>query len=93
MAEIVATFRKDPDAKLPYTIDWSDWLESAETISASTWTVPSGITKDSDTFGDTSTRIWLTGGTAGTKYTLTNTITVSSGKIDERSICIVAEER
>jgi hypothetical protein len=51
---------KDPDAVVDYRIDWSDRL-NGDTIAISTWTVPSGITKDSDTHDNTTTTIWLSG--------------------------------
>lgn len=39
---------KDPDAKLPYTVDWSPWLAGeGDTIASVTWIVPDGITKES----------------------------------------------
>ena len=28
----VATFKKDPDATLDYTLDWSQWLPTGDTI-------------------------------------------------------------
>lgn len=92
MAQI-QTFRKDPDSVLDYGIDWSTWLASGETISTSAWTVPTGITKDSDSKGDTSTLVWLSGGTAGVVYTLANKITTSDSRTVERSIEIIVEER
>lgn len=88
---------------LDYGMDWSDWLQteaerlagtdSADTISTSTWTVPTGITKDSDSKGDRSTLIWLSGGTAGATYTLTNKIVTTGGRTCERSIEIIVEQR
>ena len=87
------TFRKDPDAELDYGFDWSDWLATGETITASAWTVPDGITEESKAFSDTATEIWLSGGTAGTSYTLQNEITTSAGRIDERSFLIMVAER
>ena len=89
----IQTFRKDPDSVLDYGIDWSTWLASGETISTSTWTVPAGITKDSDSKGDTSTLMWLSGGTAGETYSLANKITTTDGRTCERSIRIIVEQR
>lgn len=89
----IQSFRKDPASILDYGVDWSDWLASGETISASTWTIPTGITKDSDSKGDESTVIWLSGGTAGATYTLENKITTSDNRTVERSIQIIVEQR
>jgi len=86
---------KDPNAVLDYSIDWSTWLATSETISASSWTVPTGITQTTPapSFTNTVTTIWLLGGTAGTTYTLTNHITTNQGRQDDRSITIQVVER
>ena len=102
---------KDPASVEPYFIVWcsrngtndgsatdTGELQGA-TISTSTWSVPSGITKDSDNKNgvsigavdyavNTVTTIWLSGGTAGTVYTLTNTITTSDGRTLVKSIAV-----
>lgn len=84
---------KDPNAVLDYEIDWSSWLATSETISTSTWTVPTGITKDSDTHTTTTTTAWLSGGTAGNIYTLTNRIVTNQGRTEDRSIYVPCAER
>ena len=85
----------DPQAKLDYAVDWSAWLQSGETISASTWTVPAGITEATPEPSNTATvaTIWLTGGTAGQLYTVTNHITTSMGREDDRSLFLRVIER
>jgi len=70
-------FTKEPTEVLDYQIDWSDWL-GALTISSSSWSVPSGITKVTDDKTATSTLIRLSGGTWGEVYELSNTITAGS---------------
>ena len=90
---IIQSFRKDPDSVLDYGIDWSTWLASGETISTSTWTVPVGITKDSDSKGDTSTLVWLSGGTTGETYELANKIVTSDSRTVERTIEIIVGQR
>lgn len=80
-------FAKDPDATLDYIVDWSDWL-STDTISTSTWTVPTGVTKVTDTKTDTSATIWVSGGTAGTNYALANKIVTAAGRTEEKSITL-----
>jgi len=83
------TEAKDPDAVLDYTIDWDDnVLVTGETISTSTWTVPTGITKDSDTKTNGTATITLSGGTAGEEYILTNKIVTSASRTYEKSIIV-----
>jgi hypothetical protein len=84
---------KDPGATLDYVVNWTDWLAAGETISTSTFTVSSGITKDSETNTTTKGTVWLSGGTAGTTYTATNRITTNQSRTDERTIEIRVEQR
>jgi hypothetical protein len=73
-----------------------------ETISTTEWTVPSGITKDSDntdavtirgvSYGvNTAATIWLSGATVG-EHTLTNKITTSDSRTLSQSITIEVKE-
>ena len=87
------TFIKDPDAVLDYKNDWSAWLDD-DTIAASTWTALSDeITIDSDSFDDTTTTAWISGGVAGQSYIITNHITTASGREDDRSFKVTVKER
>lgn len=86
------TFVKDPNATLDYQIDWSAWL-GTDTITASTWIVPTGITKTNDTFTSTTATIWLAGGTVGSQYVVTNRITTGGGRTEDRSITVVVRDR
>lgn len=84
---------KDPNAKLDYGFDWSAWLVT-DTITASTWVVsPAGPTLSGATFSPTKTTIWVDGGTADTKYRLTNHITTTAGRIDDRSFNLKIKEQ
>ena len=85
-------FTKDPQAVLDYEIDWSAWLEE-DTISASEWTVPDGLTLESDSFADTTTMAWLSGGTAGTNYDVTCEIVTDGGRTDDRTITIQVKQK
>lgn len=80
-------FVKDPDEVLDYVRDWSALLGD-DTIATSTWTVPSGITKDSDTNTTTTATIWLSGGTLGTDYALVNRITTAGGRTHDKTLTI-----
>lgn len=86
-------FNKDPNAVLDYGFDWSSWLQTGETISSATWTVPTGITKTSQTESTTETIVWLSGGTAGTSYDVSCRIVTSQGRTDDRTMTIKVAER
>ena len=85
-------FMKDPDAILDYSIDWSAWLGS-DTISTSSWSVPTGITKVSDSKTTTVTTIWLSGGTEGPTYAVVNHIKTAAGREDDRTLYIKVKSR
>jgi hypothetical protein len=84
---------KDPNAKLDYGIDWSLWLETGETISASIWTLVDGIVGTAASFSSTQTLIWISGGDDGKSYHIANRITTSAGRIDERTLLIKVKSR
>lgn len=91
MSNETATFCKDPDSVVNYSIDWSDWLDS-DTISTSTWAADTGLTVDSDSETTTVATAIVSSGTAGTAYGLTNTITTAAGLTAERTITIMVQE-
>lgn len=74
---MLGTLTKGPSDILVYTIDWSDWLNSGDSIATSTWSLTSGVTKVTDTSTASTTVIKVSGGTNGTSYTLTNTVTTT----------------
>ena len=84
---------KDPDAILEYGFDLTDWLVDSDTIANASWTVPTGLTKGTETKTDTITTVVISGGTAGNEYKITDRITTTAGRVDDRSIMIVVAER
>jgi hypothetical protein len=78
---------KDPAEVLDYSMDWKARL-ATDTISTSTWTVPSGITKNTDSFAATATTIWLSAGVLGKTYILTNTIVTAGGRTMDQSVAL-----
>ncbi len=77
---------KDPDAVLDYTLDWSRELVGGDTIIAAVFTPDTGITIDSDSFTDSTTTVWLSGGEDGTTYEVSVHITTAAGRQDDRVI-------
>lgn len=84
---------KDPDATLDWVFDWAAWLRSGETISTSTFTVSPGITLGTTSNTVSTATAWLSGGSSGEPYILSNKITTNQGRIDERSITIRVTNR
>lgn len=106
MGNPVRVFPKDPQSTLDYEIDWANggandgsatdygWLQG-DTIKTSTWAATTGITVVSSSMTTTKTIVWLSGGTAGSSYEVTNTITTNNtpARIDQRTIRIEVQER
>jgi hypothetical protein len=84
------------------------FLLEDEIITASTWTAyafPVGnptvvewepttdLTIDSDSFTDTTATVWLSGGTVGDKFLVTNHVTTDQGREDDWTIQIKIREQ
>lgn len=83
---------KDPEAELIYTLDWSEWLPTGDTVSAVSWTIqarandPAPLVKGTaGVQSGTKTYVELTGGQVTKVYTVTAEITTTDGLIDRRS--------
>jgi hypothetical protein len=74
----MGTFRKYADETFPYGCDWR--LPAGDTIVSSTWDIPAGLTKGADTFDETSTTVWLSGGAPGDAYDATNHVVTAAGR-------------
>lgn len=83
---------KDPNAILDYGFDWSDWLIT-DTIATSTWAVPSGLVLEDEAYDNTTAVIWLSGGTLGQTYRVTNTIITNNGRQEDRTLIVIMKER
>lgn len=84
---------KDPNATLEFGRDWSTWLPAGDTIVTSTWIIPTGLTKTDESNTTTTATVWLSGGTLGQSYEITNRIVTAQGRTDDRSIQIVVLNR
>lgn len=83
---------KDPNAVLDYSLDWSAWL-GADTIASSSWTLGSTLVEDSKSFTDTTTTIWLSGGSDSDVVNVVNRITTAGGRTDDRTVTLTIAER
>ena len=86
-------FIQDPQAVLDYPFDWSTYL-AGDTIQTSAFVADSGIVVESDTILDSSnTVVWLSGGTKGKRYAVTNHVLTAGGRDDEWTIYVLVKER
>lgn len=81
------TSLKDPDEVLDYGFAWTAWL-GGDTITSSTWVVPVGLTKGTDTFDASTTTVWVSGGVSGSAYTVVNRVVTAGGRTAERALRI-----
>jgi len=83
---------KAPNSKLDYSIDWTDWLGSGDSIATSTWDTPEGITVVEENSDASYATIWLEGGTLGESYEFNNTIISDRGRKESQSLVVVVNE-
>lgn len=83
---------KSPTDKKRYTIDYSDWLDSGETLDTVTYAVDAGtatVTDDSIS-GDGLTAIFfINGGAVGTDFNVAVQATTSVGQVKNDHIAFV----
>lgn len=93
----MAIFLKDPAAVIDYAIDWQSAYLAGATIIDSRWQVapdvPGGlaIVVTAEAVGRCVAT--LAGGRRGCSYRLTNHVTLSDGRSDERSLDVRVEDR
>lgn len=84
---------KDPQEVLDYTLDYSGRIPAGDTIVQSSWSVPSGLTAGTTNHANRQTTIWLSGGTDGQGYEITNTVTTAQGRVLEQTVFLVVLSR
>jgi hypothetical protein len=87
---------KDPDEVTDFSVDWNrsaasaadgtGYLAAGETVTVSTWSVPTGLSKGTDSKTTTTTTVWLSGGTLGEDYDVVNHITTSQGRQADKTV-------
>ena len=79
-------FSQRTDAVLDYGFEWD--LADGESLFQSVCTVPAGLRKITQTMGVNITVVWLTGGTSGQDYTVSNHVTTDQGREDTKSFVL-----
>lgn len=94
-----AYIEKDPYAVLDYTIDWTNWMPSGDTISGITVTAEtisgdsSPLAVDSSSNTDYLVTAYISAGTVGNIYNVEYKITTTNGLQDSRNFRIKVIER
>lgn len=92
---------KDVEAQLIYTFDWSQWLDTGDTISSVDYEVaarrndPTPLVNESSGVANsgTTTYIELSGGQIDKVYVVSAKVTTTNGLIDRRSFRVKVENR
>lgn len=92
---MASSFIKDPTAVEDFKWDWSNWLDTGETIVSHTIADVTGITKDSssETDTDTSVTAWYSGGTNLENYDVKCKIVTSDNRTEPRTMTIKVRDR
>lgn len=88
----MSRFLIDPDARLDYSFDWTDWLAQGETITAHDVIASSGITIASHGQLGPVVTVWVEDAQP-VEQRVTCRITTSAGRIDDRSIDLLVVDR
>lgn len=90
---VLAKFTKQPSERQDYDIDYRAWLtQCADTAVSYSADVESGMTLNHSTLVDGVVKVWLSGGTSGSRYKVTVSITTAGGRVHEVEIVIVVKE-
>jgi len=89
---------KDPGAVLAYSIDWSEWLPTGDSVTTSNWVQESvhtggNLTLNNDSIANNVATINIAAGAEGEIYTVRNTITTNENLTDVRRFRIRVEKR
>ena len=90
---ILEKFTKQPADVQDYDIDFSEYLAPfADTGATHTVVVDAGITVLLSTLQTGVVKVWLSGGTTGTSYKVTATLTTTGGRVKQAEILVKVKE-
>lgn len=84
---------KDPDEVLDFEVDWTSRIGASDTISEVTWTMPSGLTKTSQSVAGKVAIVWISGGTAGNSYNVGCRVVTNGGRTYDETIVLPVRSR
>jgi len=84
-------FTKDPDETLDFPFNWKPEL-NGDTIFTSSFILPDGLTEVSSSNTTNTATIFVSGGTSGLIYRITNRITTIGGRTRDRTIHLLVTD-
>ncbi|WP_114969376.1 hypothetical protein [Rhodoferax ferrireducens] len=85
----MATFKKDPNAVLDYTVDWTAYLlPMLDAIETVTWLPEAPLVVVSQSNTASTATVFVSGGVEDTTLGLTCRITTTGGRTDDRTISL-----
>lgn len=90
---VIADYIKDPESTtdFPGAFNWAVQL-NGDTISSSTFSLPDGLTSVSTSNTDTAANIFVSGGSPGGVYRITNRIVTDGGRTWDKTIYVLVQE-
>lgn len=84
-------YTKDPNDTIDYVFNWKPELDG-DTISSSSFVLPDGLTSVSTSNTTTTATIFVSGGSEGQTYRITNRIVTAGGRTRDRTINVLVME-
>jgi len=85
-------FLKDPDETVDYLFNWKAKLDG-DTIATSDFLLPDGLIEVSSSNTTTTATIFVSGGSVGSTYRVTNRVTTAGGRTYDRTYNVLVLER
>jgi hypothetical protein len=94
MTTVEPHFIKDPNGIIDYTVRWTSWLGTGDTISSSSWIMPAGdIVQVATSNSTVDAVIRLASGTVGQLYEITNRIITANGEQNDQTISVLIRNK
>ena len=85
---------QDPQDTRIWAFNWANFLTArSTTISSSTWSVPAGLTKVSESNTTTTATVKISGGSHESDYLITNTAVLANGETVEFSFTLAVRQQ
>ena len=89
-----AKLTKDPNSRLDYWWDWTDWLAPlSDEIEAAQVLGDHGLTVETVEYDTKTVKAFISGGTVGAVAMATCRITTLAGRVEDRSIFLTIKEK